>query len=74
LSRESGAGGFDNGVPARVEKVIYAGNETHYHLNLSDRVRWMTRVPNTGTNQKPLAAGEAIIIRWNADEGVVLTE
>jgi len=74
LSRESGAGGFDNCVPARVEKVIYAGNETQYHLNLSDRVRWMTRVPNTGIDQKPLAAGEAVIIRWNADEGVVLTE
>ncbi len=68
LSRDAHASGFDNMVPARIEKAIYSGNEMHYLLRLSDRVAWKARVPNTGADQKRFEAGEAVVVLWNADE------
>lgn len=74
LSRDVHQNGFDNAVPVRIDKTVYNGNEMQYLLRLSDSVLWKVRVPNSGANQKRFLTGEAVFVRWNADEGVVLTE
>ena len=72
LAREVHRNGFDNTVPARIDKTIYNGNEMHYLLRLSNSALWKVRVPNSGAEQKRFLNGEAVFVRWNADEGVVL--
>ena len=74
LSRDVHRNGFDNTVPARIDKTIYSGNEMHYLLRLSNSALWKVRVPNSGAEQKRFLTGEAVFVRWNADEGVVLPE
>src|SRR5206468_629772 len=66
--------GFDNTVPARIDKTIYNGSEMHYLLRLSNSALWKVRVPNSGAEQKRFLNGEAVFVRWNADEGVILSE
>ncbi|MBI4400474.1 MAG: ABC transporter ATP-binding protein [Nitrospirae bacterium] len=74
LSQDVHLNGFENALPARVSKAIYNGNEMQYLLRLSDSVSWKARVPNSGGDRKRFLPGEVIFVRWNADEGVVLTE
>ncbi|WP_447973191.1 ABC transporter ATP-binding protein [Nitrospira sp. Kam-Ns4a] len=74
LSREHRVEGFDNAVPARVHKVIYNGSETHYRLTLTGGLSWTAKAPNAGGDWKRFEVGEAVFVRWNAEEGVVLTE
>ena len=74
LSRDVHRNGFDNTVPARIDKTIYNGSEMHYLLRLSNSALWKVRVPNSGAEQKRFLNGEAVFVRWNADEGVILSE
>ncbi|MGH7209290.1 MAG: ABC transporter ATP-binding protein [Nitrospiraceae bacterium] len=74
LSRDVHRNGFDNTVPARIDKMIYNGSEVHYLLRLSNNASWKVRVPNSGGEQKRFLIGEAVFVRWNADEGIVLSE
>jgi len=74
LSNEVRVGGFDNVLEGRVSKAVYNGSEMQYLLSLADGISWKARVPNVGEGQKKFLPGEAVFVRWNADEGVVLTE
>src|SRR6059036_4094953 len=74
LARDVHRNGFDNTVPARIDKTIYNGSEMHYLLRLSNSALWKVRVPNSGAEQKRFLNGEAVFVRWNADEGVILSE
>ena len=74
LSKDGQRDGFDNSVPARIAKAIYGGHEMQYQLRLSDQVLWTARVPNLGTAQQQFLPGDAIFVRWNAQDGSVLAE
>ncbi len=74
LSRDRHVAGFDNGVDARIEKAVYSGNEMHYVMRLSETVVWSARVSNTARDQKRFQVGEAVFVRWKAEEARVLPE
>ncbi len=74
LSSDLNLNGFDNTVPARIHKTIYNGNETQYLLRLTESLVWRARVPNLGGDHKQFQAGEAVFVRWQAGEGVILSE
>ncbi|MBI5410632.1 MAG: ABC transporter ATP-binding protein [Nitrospirae bacterium] len=74
LSGEVSLSGYDNVLPARISKAVYNGSEMQYQVALSDTIVWKARLPNSSSDQKRFPAGESVFIRWNADEGVVLTE
>jgi spermidine/putrescine transport system ATP-binding protein len=73
LSRKPHDSGFDNNVPARIEKAIYNGSDMHYWLRVSDQIVWTARVVNGG-GQKEFTAGESVYVGWNAGDGVALTQ
>ena len=73
VSQEADQDGFDNVVPARIEKTIYTGHERQYVLRLSDALCWKARVPNARRDQKHFQTGDSVFVRWNADEARVLT-
>ncbi len=72
ISREHSEKGFDNSLPAHVQKAIYTGSEMHYLVQLSDRLSWKARVANSSSDEKHLQVGEAVFLSWNADEAKVL--
>jgi spermidine/putrescine transport system ATP-binding protein len=74
LSTDVRLNGYDNVLPARISKAVYNGSEMQYQVALSDTIVWKARLPNSSSDQKRFLAGESVFIRWNADEGVVLTE
>ncbi len=74
LSSDVRLNGYENALKARISKAIYNGSEMQYQLSLSDNIVWKARLSNSSSNQKRFLPGEAVFIRWNADEGVVLTE
>jgi spermidine/putrescine transport system ATP-binding protein len=74
LSSDHNLDGFENTVPARIQKTIFTGNATQYLLRLTEGLIWRARVPSRGGDQKQFRAGEAVFVRWQADEGVVLSE
>lgn len=74
LSADVKLDGFENTLRARIHKTIYNGNEMQYLLRLTDSLIWRARVANLGGDHKQFQAGEAVFVRWQADEGVVLSE
>lgn len=74
LSSEVRRSSYDNELPARISKAIYNGSGMQYQVALSDDLVWAARLSNSSSNQKRFLPGEAVFIRWNADEGVVLSE
>jgi spermidine/putrescine transport system ATP-binding protein len=74
VSRERKPNGYENAVPARIDKAIYSGSEMHYWVRVSDRVQWKVRVPNARADQKRFRAGESVCVQWQVLDGVVLTE
>ena len=64
---------YDNSIPGRIEKALYIGSDMVYLVRLSPSVIWKCRVANAA-NEKRFAAGEAVLVHWNADEGVTLLE
>lgn len=74
LSQEARLPGFENVAPARVVKSLYNGSDMEYRVRLTEQVTWRVRVPNTGAGLKRFLPGEAVFVRWHADEGVVLPE
>ena len=74
LSRDPHESGFDNRVPARIEKAVYHGSDMHYWLRFSDQITWTARVVNARGEQKGFTVGESVYVGWNAIDGVALTE
>jgi len=72
LSQQAAVSGFDNVVPARVAKAVYNGHEMQYQLRVAERLLWTARVPNADGGQKRFLSGEAVMVRWNRGESVVL--
>jgi spermidine/putrescine transport system ATP-binding protein len=73
LSREPEQMGFDNVVHARIDKAVYNGSDMRYWIRVTDQIAWIARVGNVG-DQKWFAVGESVYVRWNAGDGVALTE
>jgi len=74
LSRTPHESGFDNNVPARIEKAVYNGSDMHYWLRFSDQIIWTARVANARGDQKEFTAGESVYVGWNAYDGVALIQ
>jgi spermidine/putrescine transport system ATP-binding protein len=74
LSQDVRDAAFDNAVPGRIDKAVYNGSEMQYWIRLTGAVVWKVYVPNATAEQKRFAPGESVSIRWNAVDGVVLTE
>jgi ABC-type Fe3+/spermidine/putrescine transport system ATPase subunit len=74
LSREPHEHGFDNMAPARIDKALYNGSDMHYWLRLTDQTIWTARVVNARGHQKEFVPGESVYVRWNAIDGVAVTE
>jgi spermidine/putrescine transport system ATP-binding protein len=74
LSRESLHAGYDNAIPARIEKVIYNGSENQYWFRLTDHIVWKAHELNARPDRKGFVPGESILVRWHAVDGIVLTE
>lgn len=74
LSKQAASNGFDNVVAAQVAKVIYNGHEMQYQLRVTERLFWTIRVPNADGAQSRFLSGEAVLVCWNRDEGVVLAQ
>ena len=72
LSQPSASNGFDNVVPARVARAIYNGHEMQYQLHVAERLSWTVRIQHADGGQKRFLPGEAVTVRWNRDDGVVL--
>jgi spermidine/putrescine transport system ATP-binding protein len=73
LSREPMQSGYDNVVQGRIEKAVYNGSDMRYWLRVTDQTRWIARVGNVG-DEKAFSVGESVYARWNAADGVALTE
>jgi spermidine/putrescine transport system ATP-binding protein len=54
-------------VPARVERLVYFGTDTHVHLVLADGARLVARVQNALRGGAPCAEGDAISITLPTD-------
>ena len=74
LSRDPAPDGYQNHVPVRVAKVIYAGNETQYLLTLPNSLIWKARVPNVDGAAKRFHVGESAYLKWRMAEAVLLPE
>ena len=72
LSQPSASNGFDNVVPARVARAVYNGHEMQYQLHVTERLSWTVRIQQADGGQKRFLPGEAVAVRWNRDDGVVL--
>ena len=73
LSHEAHVDGFDNAVPARIQKALYSGKETHYLLHVGEATTWNVKVANAHRDQQRFRAGETVYVRWNAEDVRVLT-
>ncbi len=74
LSQDGSRSDRENAAPGRVLKSLYNGGDMEYRVRLTERHTWRVRVPNRGAGQKRFLPGEAVFVRWPADEGVVLPE
>ncbi|TAL09321.1 MAG: ABC transporter ATP-binding protein [Nitrospirae bacterium] len=74
LSRDEAHDGFQNHMPVRVAKAIYAGNETQYLLTLPNKHMWKARIPNADGAAKRFHAGESAYLKWRTAEAVLLPE
>lgn len=72
LTREPVASAGDNRVSARVARVSYGGPLVQYRVRVSDRLEWTVCMPNVSSEQKPLAAGEAVFMSWGLEDAVLL--
>ncbi len=73
VSADAHVNGFDNTLPARIEKTVYTGSEMLYLLRIAETLLWKARVPNVRVDQKRFAPGESVFVRWNAAEARVLS-
>ncbi len=74
LAAMVGSPAFENNLQARVEKVFYAGSELQYVVQLSKSVQWMVSVPCLSGGQKAWPVGTALVVQWQASEGIVLPQ
>jgi len=73
LSLQADQNGFDNCLPAMIQKATFNGKEMLYHLDLFHGIEWMARTP-LGPGQPPiLHSGQSVFVQWHASAGFLLT-
>ncbi len=65
--------GYDNSVPAHINKVSFNAGEMFYQLDLLDGLVWTARVPVSLQPTHRFEVGQQIYAQWQADQGLVLT-
>ena len=65
--------GYDNSLPAHINKVSFNGGEMFYQLDLHDGLLWTARVPLSGRPSHHFQVGQRVYVQWHADQGLVLT-
>lgn len=63
----------EDGIPAVVDQVDYAGTHWRYHLRLDEGLFWQAMVSN-GNGHKRLSVGDRVYACWNRDDGFLLPE
>ncbi|UCE63694.1 MAG: ABC transporter ATP-binding protein [Nitrospirota bacterium] len=65
--------GYDNSLPALINKVSFNGGEMFYKLDLQDGLVWTARVPMALRPSHRFQVGQHVYVQWHADHGLVLT-
>jgi len=65
--------GYDNSLPAQINKVSFNGGEMFYQLDLHDGLVWTARVPLSLRPSHRFQVGQRVYVQWQADQGLVLT-
>lgn len=73
LSTEAQDRSGEQGLAGSVEKVLYSGSDRRYLVRLGERLAWNVRVPNEESGQKGLQRGDAVHVRWQISDAVVLS-
>jgi spermidine/putrescine transport system ATP-binding protein len=60
-----------NGI---IERPIYLGTDTHYHVRLPDGVAILVRVQNAHGGANPVAVGDAVTLRFDPGAVVMLMD
>jgi len=64
----------EQSLAGSIDKVLYSGSDRRYMVRLGERVVWNVRVPNDEFGRNGLSRGDAINVRWQISDAVVLTE
>ena len=70
----SPAMGMDNRLQGTVDLVTYLGSLTEYRIRLSPTETIVVSQPNTDTAQSAAARGQAVVLGWRAEAGLLLPE
>ena len=73
ISSGPGQNGYDNSLPAQVNKVNFNGGEMFYQLALEEGLVWTARVPVSPRHSDSFHVGQHVYVQWHADQGMVLT-
>jgi spermidine/putrescine transport system ATP-binding protein len=65
--------GYDNSLPAQINKANYSGGEMFYQLDLQEGIVWTARVPRSLRPSHRFQVGQRVYVQWHADHGLVLT-
>ena len=65
--------GYDNSVPALINKVSFNGGEMFYKLDLQEGLVWTARVPVSLRPSHHFEVGQRVYVQWHAKQGLVLT-
>lgn len=74
LSTETRGPSGEQSLAASVDKVLYSGSDRHYMVRLGEGVVWNVRVQNDDAGRNGLVRGDAIHVRWQVSDAVVLIE
>jgi spermidine/putrescine transport system ATP-binding protein len=64
----------EQSLAASVDKVLYSGSDRRYLVRLGERVVWNVRVLNDESGRNGLVPGDAVYVRWQISDAVVLSE
>lgn len=64
----------EQSLATSVDKVLYSGSDRRYLVRLGEHVIWNVRVPNDESGQNGLERGDAVYVRWQISDAVVLSE
>jgi len=65
--------GYDNSLPAQINKVNFRGGEMFYQLDLLDGPVWTARVPLSLKPSHRFEVGQRVYVQWHAEQSLVLT-
>jgi len=74
LSGETSGRNGEQSLDGSIEKVLYSGSDRRYLVRLGEGVVWNVRVPNDESGRVGLVQGDAVHVRWQTSDAVVLEE